>query len=425
MQTLSKTSENHLLAAVRDVVDRIDNQGEDPTAAVVKVASDRHLPRGHIQLLCSAYNTGRVNAQRKSAASSILDRFDDIPLADHEAAVQQIWPDQVETPAEQRAKTAISADYMQAPSWLTRSVATQPTQKVASAEPAPTPRQVKDAAWKAIIDGQHQLEYSRTKSSADRNAMVASLQTLTNYFKQAEHIPFETVHYAAAAQLGDLGDALLQVVAAQLGRQKQAAAAPRIMPAVVWTAAPYCLAKAALASCEQAIESRRSLLDLESRIKSAREEVFGPTGAAKSGTSKLAAGGALFGSALGSALVPSFPKHKTPGEQIESHVTALDDPDHSNAMRNIQVSAMLRDMMANDEVIKGYEPEEVLSAYNEVAQTAPTVAMHSVAIRPLIRRQLQHNWESHETSSLIDMEKGLRRLKPVMSGPKEKSEVAK
>jgi hypothetical protein len=92
-------------------------------------------------------------------------------------------------------------------------------------------------------------------------------------------------------------------------------------------------------------------------------------------------------------------------------------------MRNIQITAMLRDMMSNDEVIKGYEPEEVLHAYNQISQTAPTVAMHSIALGPELRSVLQRNRAPHETSQLVGLEKDLRGLRPPLGAAPEKKDT--
>jgi hypothetical protein len=421
MKTLSKQAETQLLSAVKNVVGHVDN-GDDPTDAVVKVAQELELPRGHLQLLCSAYNTGRVNAQRKMAAASIMERFEDIPLADHEKAAQQIWPDKIETPSERLSKTAVSDDYRKAPHWLAPCLTSPPARKAASAEPLVlTPAQRKDAAWKTILDGQRRIQDVRPKSSAARDNMVASMQTLTGYFKRANCLPFSEVHYAVASD--PAAEALMQVVGASLGREKQAAVVPRVMHSVVWTEAPYTLIKEALAACELAVNARRELVELEASIKTAREEVYGPSGAHKSGSEKVGAGGSIFGTALGTTFGSTLPKPKSTGERVESAVTALDDPDHENAMRNIQITAMLRDMMSNDEVIKGYEPEEVLHAYNQISQTAPTVAMHSIALGPELRSVLQRNRAPHETSQLVGLEKDLRGLRPPLGAAPEKKDT--
>src|SRR5882724_10107940 len=109
MKSLQKAAEAGLLEAVKKIAELV-NMGDDPTDAVVKVASERELSKGFLPLICSAYNTGVINAQRKSAFS-ILEKFADVPLADAKVAEERLFPADILTPAQLMAKTAVSEDY--------------------------------------------------------------------------------------------------------------------------------------------------------------------------------------------------------------------------------------------------------------------------------------------------------------------------
>jgi hypothetical protein len=82
-----------------------------------------------------------------------------------------------------------------------------------------------------------------------------------------------------------------------------------------------------------------------------------------------------------------------PGSQLSTDLERKDlqdlmDPAHESEIRNIQSEAMLNDLLANDEVIKGYDPEEVIDAYNEVSQFAPYASNKKAIMRDLMRKRL-------------------------------------
>ena len=67
---------------------------------------------------------------------------------------------------------------------------------------------------------------------------------------------------------------------------------------------------------------------------------------------------------------------------------SLMDPSHDSEIRNIQSEALLNDLLANDDVIKGYDPEEAVDAFNEVSQLAPHAVNTKVIMRDLMRKRL-------------------------------------
>jgi hypothetical protein len=125
---------------------------------------------------------------------------------------------------------------------------------------------------------------------------------------------------------------------------------------------------------------------------------------------KDAAGGAIFGSALGAALsrgLGGMPQPKS--DLIRDETLALEDPAHINELRKIRANAMLASMLTDpDDPISGYDPDKVLAAYNEIAASAPRVADNVGALKPILRKRLAGHTEPFEAKELVDVEKGLR-----------------
>jgi hypothetical protein len=110
----------------------------------------------------------------------------------------------------------------------------------------------------------------------------------------------------------------------------------------------------------------------------------------------------------GAASLRSSSLAKPPSELAGGMVEDLDDPEHDGELRKIQSRAMLQDMMMNDEVISGYDPGEVLDAYNEIVGVTPRSATQAAIVRPLLRKRLtQGAIEPFEAAEMVNIEKGL------------------
>jgi len=95
-----------------------------------------------------------------------------------------------------------------------------------------------------------------------------------------------------------------------------------------------------------------------------------------------------------------------PAPKINSTYLELEDPAHDAQLRQIKSQALLTDLM-NDDVIGGYDPDDVAKAYNEISQMAPRTATQPIAVRSLLRHHLQSNLEPHEAQQMTSIESGI------------------
>lgn len=101
----------------------------------------------------------------------------------------------------------------------------------------------------------------------------------------------------------------------------------------------------------------------------------------------------------------------TPTSEIESDVISdLLDPAHEAEMQRIKMQAMLTEFMADDPVISTYEPDDVIEAFNQVAQMTPRASIQPAIMRGQLRKMLQQQdaMEPFEAGQLLDVEKGLK-----------------
>jgi len=115
--------------------------------------------------------------------------------------------------------------------------------------------------------------------------------------------------------------------------------------------------------------------------------------------------GSTTGTFLGNQLRQAIAQKPTP-ELVDDAALAFDAPGHTNELRQIQAQAMLSDLIRNDEVISGYEPDEVIDAYNEISAMSPRAAVQPVIMRSLLRKRLTGGAvEPFEAGQLAEIEK--------------------
>lgn len=90
--------------------------------------------------------------------------------------------------------------------------------------------------------------------------------------------------------------------------------------------------------------------------------------------------------------------------KVQKELGNLSDPAHEDELRAIKAQAMLSEMMG-DEVIGGYPRDKVLNTYNEISQLAPRASTQPLAMRALLRKNLESNAEPFEAAEIADVEK--------------------
>jgi hypothetical protein len=80
--------------------------------------------------------------------------------------------------------------------------------------------------------------------------------------------------------------------------------------------------------------------------------------------------------------------------------------DDDNVRRTAAVQSMLTDFVNNDEVLSGYDPNEIYSAFNEISGLAPRLATQPAAMRSILRKRLtQGSMEPFDINEIANIEK--------------------
>ena len=101
---------------------------------------------------------------------------------------------------------------------------------------------------------------------------------------------------------------------------------------------------------------------------------------------------------------------KDPEAARRSAISEVMDPVHEAKIQAAKTKAILNDFVSNDPVLSGYDPREVMTAYNHVAELAPSVSQQPSVMRGLLRRMLQQEgvMEPHEAEQISKIERQLR-----------------
>ncbi len=426
---LSKEAEDRLLKAARDVTTLVDDEGHSPTDAAVKVAQQYGLGPEMVKRVCEAYNAGRLTYQRESH-HDILDKMASFELASPERAISILYPTSALDSLKQKSAAArdavVSAIYDHAPSGprLDDVVAhrqyldsiREPAVKAAAAPEATQTYSQKYAAYtKAGADRQLlELEYLESK-----DAFQYHVQRVAGYFKQASYdrLPYGAVAANAVLMFGTPGEAILGYLESRHGLNRIKEAADRKNPkhyCVDRTLEPYCSFGAAIKAAEETnrlqrlrIESDAALHKMAQAVGEAPAPAEEPKQEVKSVLSKKSNNlimGAL-GGMMQNSLRGAAPQPKTTQDLVKDYEGQLTDPDHEDKLRTIRAKAMLTDFMANDDVISGYDPNEILEAYNSISQLAPRTSTQPAVIRPLLQKWLAQGgkiepFEAAETANI-------------------------
>jgi len=112
-------------------------------------------------------------------------------------------------------------------------------------------------------------------------------------------------------------------------------------------------------------------------------------------------------------------------KRLESQIQDLDSPDHTNELRKIRAQTVLTQLMSDpDSPLSSYDPEEVMTAYNEMVQLSPRLADQPAALAPMLNKRLMGNTEPFEVGEALKLEEGLQKTQaPSLPDTETKSQT--
>jgi hypothetical protein len=313
--------------------------------------------------------------------------------------------------------------------------------KSASAEPEVHPLVADEHADNRAKRAYSNFDYCRRLNDEARREKAAAtgkldttIAELENYFRKFayDRLPLAQVEHAAAVYYGKPGRMLMQHVAEKFPSEKRASAHAKswtgFQQPADRTKAPYTLIDAAIKLAKDLHAASVNLTAAEEKLASAKDGVapfsqpryenangsqliltpslIPDTGVKQADATSGLASGLGFGMARGLADYAN----KGQDKRVQSQIEELDSPEHLNELRKIKAQTVLTQLMSDPEnPLSGYDPEEVLSAYNEMVQLSPRLADQPAAIGPLLNKRLVGNTEPFEVGETLKLEEGLKK----------------
>jgi hypothetical protein len=281
MKKLSKDSESRILTALESVADSV-NDGMLPNAAIVKSATEHEIPAGHVNLMVSAYNTGRTGKQRM-AADNPFDKAATFELADPQDIMSKLYPTNIKTAAQKHDETVVDTEYSQAPAFARHKAASAvAARKVNWKLVDKAPEEYSGEEHTAIKRAFHTIEFNKRRFEACRrelshaqDLLSSSFEKLSTYFRTPGGVSFAAACNAVEIQHGGMGSAVMRQVARSIpqstqGHQKQASFV-EVQP----DQAPWSIIKEAI-KLASSIHANQSELDnlAQHVIKKAEAEIL-------------------------------------------------------------------------------------------------------------------------------------------------------
>lgn len=428
MRPLSKKAEALLLEALEKVAEVV-NAGEHPNDAIVKVAREKNIPSGHINLMVHAYNTGCTTKQRETGENT-TEKAADFKIADANQILDALYPKVVKTSAELVRESAVSTEYAVPPTDFIRRYNKQ-LDKAAAVKVqlpektwTPAPRDEHEAAKRVYsqkVAQKREYEEVRRKASEAYQKAAVAMQELENYFRSPSALPFNTVLKTANAICGEFGVSVLNKLADVYPQFKKQAAVQQ--PVDMTNAAhrhPFTLIEKvadALTDYDQWRAKQNELDPKPAAQKTAAPvPVFGsilhnpaeePLELKKASALPTSVNPISVTRALGETMYQGAGSYiKSPQQMREEAFGEITDPDHERKLKNIRVQGVLADLVTNDPVISGYEPTDVANAFNELAEIAPNFMDNRATVQSLLRKRLESGQlADFDIKQLVEMEK--------------------
>jgi hypothetical protein len=419
MRLLSKTAEMQLISAIERAATLV-NDGLNPNDAIVKSAQENNIPFGHLDLMVHAYNTGRTTKQREQGENT-LEKAADFSLADIEIVKKTLHPSHVKTSAQISTAQAVAPEYALPPNFAKRrtEAKTAVTEKYAFAPTwTPEPRDEQAAARRVYSEkraAQLAEEETRRQATMAYSKAAASLDAVATYFRQPGNMSFQDAVREINLRFGHTGVSVLEKVAEvypQFKKQAETNKAHfgdneiyRLVPDVVAAIENYNQLKPQEKVAQPAKPAApvtytgsvlNALSDAPITLKTAGDQ---PGFSAMTPVKIIGEG-----MGMGGPKSPEGPLSKKLTESKKQYNGLGNDQDV--AIKNIRARGVLHDLVLNDPVISGHDPQDVAMAFNDIAELAPNLVDTPGMLQSVLRKRLEAGqFADFDVKQILEMDK--------------------
>jgi len=452
---ISDETAKSVVSSVDKLCDYVDS-GLSPVEAGAKVASERDLSKGQIELVCRSYNNGVVNATRREG-DKLSAKFSVQNYADPAKVIDSVFPS-----ASKESSEAVADIYKDAAvrMLVIKKKKANPEcgceekkeddcgcecdskKEAAYGCDTPTPAAKEDsdiepksdyakskekmAEMTALLDEKRKLASEARNSvwaahdafAAEQKGKFASDKDLAENLAQYHKM-------AVAAGCADTATLLIEQVAEAklsslwfdhfktsresiLGKQSSAINTSAGFLGAVSSAVEKLAAFHAfsLEMPKKAMDIHREAHLLLDGVDSSESKGLTLPGKTARATEDLKWEKVAFG--LTSTLMAMQAGARNAGRPSGSRIPYIDaklrlnDPSHQQEIRKLKAEMMLNDIMSRDEILASYSPLEVANAYEDLASSAPALVNNRAMLQTNLKRMLHGNLMPADAKDIVE-----------------------
>lgn len=93
-------------------------------------------------------------------------------------------------------------------------------------------------------------------------------------------------------------------------------------------------------------------------------------------------------------------------KEVKKQLDKVYNPEHEATIKSIRAKGVLHDLILNDPVVSGYDPQDVAMAFNDVAELSPSLIDAPGMLRSVLRKRLEAGQlADFDVKQLLEMEK--------------------
>jgi hypothetical protein len=97
---------------------------------------------------------------------------------------------------------------------------------------------------------------------------------------------------------------------------------------------------------------------------------------------------------------------KDPQAKEKAQFNKLNDPSHESALKSLRAKGVLHDLILNDPVVSGYDPQDVAMAFNDISELAPGMIDSPGMLQSVLRKRLEAGqMADFDVKQLLEMDK--------------------
>lgn len=459
IKAMSKRDQMKVARSVEEAIE-LSNEGLEPSVAIAKVAAANDYNPEVIKRMCEAFNSSKLLAVYKQAEGPA--RAGSVSTAHPDEVIKQVFGDKP-TPRE-KSSTQKAASYINPLKPLGRTyLKPVPVMEKAAGEKTKKERVLGDPnlACKKAADSldvyRIEMDSLRREKHAAEEKYKKALGAIYDFFRSRPGNIQKYAEYEGkiASKFGENGWKFMTIVHKTLNVPNVKRASSR--PAKIYDnnkAEPFCYVQDGLDALRSAIDVVEKIASVEAEKEALYNEVF-PKSA---GSGALAKRDSFRSDAVSpqdqekiidvkarvldsqaeskdketknkgggrttvrvppvdvvkSIKLPTLLPNLFLEQQKKLTTPDVELPALDALKTKANVELVMHDLMVNDEVIRKYEPEEVIGVANQILQFSPWIAYNPMGMRAILRKALEQGGmlESYDIKQEIDAGRALKGMR--------------